>query len=179
MRRVRRRRALARTAAAGLLLCATALATSYRELTLTEILASAEVGFVATVAATSVEMRVDLPWTVVEFDVERRLAGPARAGEAFRLSFLGGTRTAGEGLQVNLMPQFEVGERVLILAYDEEYYSPIVGFDQGLWRQQGQVLVDARGRRLGLDDDGRLLADGGAGEPALVIDAVARELEAR
>lgn len=162
----------------ALLLSTTAFATTFRELSLEEMFTATEVGFIATVSSASVEMRGDLPWTVVEFEVERWLAGDV-ADNVVRLAFLGGSRPGGAGLQVNLMPGFEVGERVMILAYDEEYYSPIVGFNQGIWRLRDQALRDAQGRLLSLDDDGRLLADGPGVEPGLVIDAVARELEAR
>ncbi|MEX2542856.1 MAG: hypothetical protein WD314_13690 [Trueperaceae bacterium] len=162
----------------ALLLFTSATATSYRELSLQEIFTATEVGFVATVASSSVEMRGDMPWTVVEFEVQRWLAGDG-AENRVRLAFLGGSRPGGASLQVNLMPGFEVGERVMVLAYDEEYYSPIVGFNQGVWRLRDQALLDAQGRQLSLADDGRLLADGPGVEPQLVIDAVARELEAR
>jgi hypothetical protein len=164
---------------AALLVGSTVQATTYRQLTLAEMIAAAEVGFLATVAATSVEARQGQPWTVVEFEVDRWLTGPPPDGEQDRLSFLGGSLPAGTDLQANLMPSFDVGEQVLILAYDDEYYSPIVGFNQGLWRVQGDALIDAQGRRLSLDEEGRLLADGDGPEAALVVDALVRELEAR
>jgi hypothetical protein len=169
----------ASTTLAAILVGSTALATTYRQLTLGEMVAAAEIGFLGTVAATSVEARAGEPWTAVEFEVERWLTGPAPEGDRARLAFLGGSRPAGTDLQVNLMPRFEVGERVLILAYDDEYYSPIVGFNQGLWRVQGDALIDSQGRRLSLDQEGRLQADGDGPEAALVVDSLARELEAR
>lgn len=162
----------------ALMLCTAAIATTFRELSLEQIFTATEVGFVATVSSTSVEMRGDMPWTVVEFEVERWLTG-GPAENRHQLAFLGGSRAGGAGLQVNLMPAFEVGERVLILAYDEEYYSPIVGFNQGLWRLRDQALIDARGGLLGVDDEGRLLADGAGGDQESVIEALVRELEVR
>jgi hypothetical protein len=170
---------LAAPTLAAILVGSAALATTYRQLTPGEMVEAAEIGFLGTVAATSVEAREGEPWTVVEFEVERWLTGPAPEGDRARLAFLGGSYPAGTDLQVNLMPRFEVGERVLILAYDEEYYSPIVGFNQGLWRVRGDALIDSQGRRLSLDREGRLQADGDGPEAALVVDALARELEAR
>jgi hypothetical protein len=169
----------ASTTVVAILVGSTVLATTYRQLTPGEMIAAAEIGFLATVAAATVEIRAGEPWTVVEFEVERWLTGPAPEGDRASLAFLGGSSAAGTDLQANLMPRFEVGERVLILAYDEEFYSPIVGFNQGLWRVQGDALIDSVGRRLSLDQEGRLQADGDGPEAALVVDALARELEAR
>ncbi|HEX7003435.1 MAG TPA: hypothetical protein VF168_04535 [Trueperaceae bacterium] len=160
-----------------LLAAGTALATTYRELSLAEILERAEVAFFGTVASVTVEERLGEPWTIVEFAVERQLAAE---GEAARreLAFLGG-ELAGEALRVSLMPAFEVGEEVLVLAYDEPYISPIVGFDQGLWRVDDGELRDARGRRLSVDEDGRLVADGPRVEIDLILGAIEAELEDR
>jgi hypothetical protein len=163
---------------ACLLVGAPAWATGYRALTLPQLLAAAEIAFVGTVASQRVEAREGEPWTVVEFDVERWLLGGAAQGRRQDLSFLGG-ELVGEGLRVSLMPRFEVGERVLLLAHQEEYYSPIVGFNQGLWRLEGRGLVDEQGRFLGLDEAGRLAPDAPERGSELVIDSVARELEAR
>ena len=159
------------------LLLGSATATTYRQLSLPEILDRTEIAFLGTVSSVTVEERMGQPWTVVEFAVGRNLAGPAEEGR-IELGFLGGD-LAGGGLRVNLMPTFEVGDEALVLAYEEEYISPIVGFDQGLWRLEDGALRDVRGLRLSLDDDGRLTHDGAPVEVELLLDAVERELEGR
>ena len=151
-------------------------ATTYRQLTLAEIVDRAEIAFLGTVASVTVEERAGEPWTVVEFEVDRHLSGSADEGRR-ELAFLGGS-LAGRELRVSLMPTFEVGEQVLILAYDEAYISPIVGFDQGLWRASDGVLLDSRGQRLSLDDDGRIVEDGPQVDIDLLLDALELELEA-
>lgn len=161
----------------ALLLSGGAWATTYRHLSLTEMLDRAEIAFLGTVSSVSVEERQGEPWTVVEFAVERDVAGPAAEGRR-ELAFLGGDLATGR-LRVELMPSFEVGQRVLILAYLDQYISPIVGFDQGLWRLGGDGLLDTRGRRLSLDDEGRLTEDGARVEVDLLLDALERELEGR
>ncbi|MEX2536210.1 MAG: hypothetical protein WD273_11505 [Trueperaceae bacterium] len=164
---------------AALLMSGPAGATTYRELSLPEMLDSAQIAFFGTVAAVRIEEREGEPWTVVEFEIERLLAGSADNSPALELSFLGGDLPGGAGYRINLMPGFEVGEQVLLLAYAENYISPIVGFNQGLWRQAGEALLDESGRRLSLDDEGRLVHGGLEGGFDLVLDAVDRELEAR
>ena len=159
------------------LLAASAAATTYRQLSLPQIFERTEVAFLGTVASVTVEERLDEPWTVVEFSVSRNLAGPAGEGRV-ELAFLGGD-LAGGGLRVNLMPTFEVGDEALVLAYEDPYISPIIGFDQGLWRLTDDGLRDVRGRRLSLDEDGRLIEDGVEVEIDLLLDALERELEGR
>lgn len=176
----RLRRNLARLLVALLLSgAASATATTYLALTLPELLERTELAFYGTVSSVVVEERDGEPWTVVEFEVERPLTGLGNDEQPLELAFLGGELAGGETLRVNLMPGFVVGEQVLVLAYDEQYLSPIVGFDQGLWRRIAGEFVDERGRRLGLDDSGRLTAGGVTGEGDLVLDAVARELAAQ
>lgn len=155
-----------------------AWATTYRELSLDEMLELTQTAFVGTVSSVTVEERQGEPWTVVEFTIERPLRGTAISGRRQELAFLGGELPGGT-LRVNLMPTFQLGEEVLLFAYEEQYISPVVGFNQGLWRRGDDGLVDARGRRLGLDDEGRLTEGGVEGDVDLVLDAVERELEAR
>lgn len=162
----------------GLLLSTGAWATSYRELSLSEMLERTQIAFLGTVSSLRVEERQGEPWTVVEFEVDRAVDGVSGDGGRLELEFLGG-ELPGEALRVNLMPGFEVGEQVLLFAYDEEYISPVVGFNQGLWRRGDDGLLDDRGRRLGLDDEGRLTIAGVETDLDLILDAVERELEAR
>lgn len=161
----------------ALLVSGVALATTYRQLSLEQILERAEIAFLGSVTSVNVEERLGEPWTVVEFTLDRSLLGPANDGR-LELAFLGGDLAA-EELLVGLMPDFEVGEQVLILAYEEQYISPIVGFHQGLWRLEQDGLRDVLGRRLSLDADGRLIEDGVEVEVDLLLDALERELEAR
>lgn len=168
------------------LLAPAALATSYLELGLDEMLGRAEIALYAEVTAVETELRDGEPWTVVTFAPERDLLQPPEASvdidaaeeplDEVQLAFLGGTVAGGPTLIVTLMPSFEVGERVLVLAYAADYASPIVGFRQGLWRDGELGLVDLAGRSLSLDDDGALQLDGsGAGTEAL-LQALERRL---
>lgn len=161
----------------ALLVGPAAAVTTFIELSLPEILERAEIGFLGTVSSMRVESREGQPWTVVEFEVERTLLSEESEPRNRTLAFLGGETASGESLQVNLMPVFEVGERVVVLAYDEEYFSPVVGFNQGLWRLDGGELVDETGRRLGLDDRDRLVHDGVNNALGAVLDVLAAGLE--
>ena len=192
--RGRRRRALGRPARCsvllGLLIVAliapVGTATSYLELTLEEMLDRATFAIYATVVAVDTELRGDEPWTLVTFMPQRDLLNPPdeadiEAAEAplepVQLAFLGGSLVEGPTLTVTLMPTFEVGELVIVLAYDADYASPIVGFRQGLWRDGDLGLVDETGRSLSLDDEGDLLLEGpGAGTEAL-LQALERRLQ--
>lgn len=160
----------------GLLLSTGAWATTYRELSLSEMLERTQLAFLGTVASLRVEERQGEPWTVVEFEVERALDGVIGDSGRLELAFLGG-ELPGAALRVNLMPRFEVGEQVLLFAYDEPYISPVVGFNQGLWRRGDAGLLDERGRALGLDDEGRLAVAGVETDVDLILDAIERELE--
>lgn len=127
----------------------TAMATTYLELSLDEMFDKADIAFFGEVTASESEARDGEPWTLITFQVARDLIGDLEA-EEITLAFYGGSA---DGVTVNVtdMPQFRRGEQVLILAYDAEYYSPIVGFVQGLWRLEAQGFTDARGRVLTLE----------------------------
>jgi len=131
------------------LVLATATATTYLELSLEEMFDKADLAFFGEVTASESEAREGEPWTLVTFNVARDLRGDLEA-EEITLAFYGGSA---DGVTVNVtdMPQFRRGEEVLILAYDAEYYSPIVGFVQGLWRLEAQGFTDVRGRVLTLE----------------------------
>ena len=167
-----------------------ALATTYVDLTLEQMASAADLAFLGEVADVVVVERDGMPWTRVEFRVERDLlaGGPDGAGDdgddgepdaaegTLQLEFLGGTLPGGPSLAVALMPSFAVGERVVVLAYDELAASPIVGFRQGLWRVEGDALVDETGVRLGLD--GETPSAGGAAAPLdALVDAIAALLQ--
>ena len=184
------RRALALLAAALVLATGAAVATTYVQLTIEEIVAAAEVGFHGEVLDVAVEERDGLPWTVVTFRIERDLVGaaspadggeptPLEPGTTIDLAFLGGTLPGGPSLAVALMPAFSPGEQVVVLAYeDTNAASPIVGYRQGLWRVEDDILADEDDVPLGLD--GEVLGRGAPAAPlGAVLDAVAAALEER
>lgn len=152
-----------------------ASATTYRELNLDELIARAELGFFGAVSEVTVEARGNEPYTQVTFTVSRPLTGSP--GERVTLDFYGGALPDGRTVKVEGMPEFVRGDEVIILAYDAPYYSPIVGFSQGLWRATPDGFEDGTGRRLSLSDAGRLLRDGEGGERTPILDALAARLE--
>ena len=144
-----------------------ALATTYAELTLDELTTRTETAFYGTVSEVRVEERDGDPYTVVSFDVTRSLEG--ESGDTTQLAFLGGDLPDGRSLVVTEMPQFELGEEVIVFAYNTPYYSPIVGFSQGLWRLSEEGFRDETGRVLSLNEAGEVTRDGaGAGTDALL-----------
>ena len=177
------RRLFGFTAALLATLLGSAFATTYKALTLDEMLAKTEIGFYGTVSEVAVEDRGGDPWTLVTFEVSDALTGitPLSSGETTQvtLAFYGGTLPSGESLLVSLMPQFSVGEQVLVLAYDKELYSPIVGFRQGLWRNSTLGLRDESGRLLSLDADGNLTLDGEGSDVDSLLNKLRDLLEAR
>lgn len=164
--------------ALAIVLLPVALATTYLELELSLIIEQADLAFVGTVERVEVEARDGVPWTVVTLLADEPLFG-VEEGDEVTLSFLGGTLPDGSSLSVNLMPQFSAGERLLIMAYDREAYSPIVGFRQGLWRQGDLGFSDEEGRLLSLDDAGALAADGLGADSADLLSALRSAFEER
>lgn len=152
-------------------LVALAHATTWVPLAIDEMLDRAELVFLGTVATVRVEERAGEPWTVVGFRVEEGFLGVEEDAE-LELAFYGGSPPSGPSVTVSGMPRFETGERLLVLAYEADYYSPIVGFSQGLWRERGGALVDETGRRLGLAADGALDPDGEGAAPEDVATAL-------
>ncbi len=172
------------TALTVVALCGSAFATTYKALTLDELLAKTELGFYGSVGEVAVEERGGDPWTLVTFEVLTALVGvtpPEDTRQPLRvtLAFYGGTLPSGESLLVSLMPQFSVGETVLVLAYAGEHYSPVVGFRQGLWRDTTLGLRDEDGRLLSLNEDGELVADGEGAATEALLSRLAEVLEAR
>lgn len=99
--------------------------------------------------------------------------------DAIALAFLGGEVPGGPRLTVAGSPRWEVGERVLVFAYDDERLaSPLVGLRQGVWRVGPSGLQDDDGTFLAVDADGRLVrSDEGAGLEA-ILEAAAELLRA-
>ncbi len=173
-RKKRLRRHLLDVLMSGVLLVVTcAYATTYAALTLDELVTRTETAFYGTVSEVNVEERNGDPYTLVTFDVTRGLTG--EPGETLELAFLGGTLEDGNSLVVTGMPEFSLGDEVILFAYDTPYYSPIVGFSQGLWRLSEEGFRDEAGRVLSLNEADELVRDGaGAGTDALLNALVTR-----
>ncbi len=160
---------------ACLLLGSSAGATTYTALSLEDVAQKADIALYGTVTSTRVEEREGEPWTVVTFTPERTLKG--EVGESLELSFYGGTPESGPALLIDGMPRFEEGETVLLFAYDAPYYSPVVGFSQGLWRLTGAGLRDETGRVLSLGEAGALEQGGGGAATEDLLSAFEELLE--
>lgn len=167
---VRRRAALCLLVA--VLAAGAAFATSYLELTPAQMLTKADLVFVGTVRSLATVEKDGAPWTRVTFAVSDGLVGTS--GDSVTLDFLGGEIAGGETLSVSGMPTFQRGERVLLMAYDQPYASPVVGFRQGVWRVGDAGLVDLDGRPLALDGGALVRGDTAAGLDEVV--AAIREL---
>lgn len=159
-----------------------ATATTFRELSLDELFNRAEISFYGAVREVTTENRQGEPYTLVTFEVTRPLgSAPAEAteGEAptVQLAFYGGTLPNGQTVSVEGMPEFTLGDEVLVLAYDAPYYSPIVGFSQGLWRRTPGGLEDTVGRTLSLNAAGALVRGGDNTDVQAVLGAVQTRLE--
>ena len=164
------------------LLGSVAFATTYKALTLDEMVEATELGFYGEVTSIAVEERDGDPWTVVTFDIIRALEGVDAdddSEEDVSFAFYGGTLLTGESLLVSLMPQFSEGDRVLMLAYEDELYSPVVGFRQGLWRETTLGLRDETGRLLSFDEDDALALEGEGGGTEALLDALEERLDER
>ncbi len=137
-----------------------ALATTYSAMSLEDMLSSAEVAFHGITSDIRVEARANEPWTIVTFEVKQSLLGDI--GESIDLAFYGGTLD-GVVLKVTSIPEFTLGEEVIILAYISNYYSPIVGFSQGLWRFGSRGFEDSERQPLGVNEEGKLVVGESAG----------------
>jgi hypothetical protein len=155
----------------------TAFATTYKTLTLDEMVNQAEIAFYGKVTNVDVIERDNEPWTQVSFTVTEALLGTEKDA-SINLTFYGGTLDSGLNLTVNLMPKFFNDEEILVLAYKDDFYSPIVGFRQGLWRNSAQGFKDETGRILSLVD-GKLLLDGSGGGSEDVLRTLKDLLEKR
>ncbi len=159
------------------LILGTAGATTYAQLSLEEMLERAQLAFYGRGSEVTVEEQEGEPWTVVSFTVLESLLGQLESEHS--LSFYGGTLPSGLQVLVTGMPSFIVGDEVLVLAYDGAYYSPIVGFSQGLWRLGPRGFVSERQELLSLDEEGQLLLDGAGGANEEILASLRARLEAR
>jgi hypothetical protein len=137
-----------------------------------------DIAFLGEVTSLETIDRNGEPWTRVTFRVIESLLGTEEDANV-TLTFYGGTLSNGVSVTVNLMPQFQEQEEVLILAYNDELYSPIVGFRQGLWRNATLGLRDEIGRALTLNEDGTLSLGGSGGSTEDILRTLREALETR
>ena len=158
-------------------LAPTGFATTYLQLSPQAMLAKAGLVFVGTVTDVSVTNQGGRPWTRVRFRVDTPLEGvpvdaQGKASQPVELSFLGGAVPGGPTLTVSGMPQFSLGEKVLLFAYDQAYASPIVGFRQGLWKATPAGLKDEDGAPLSVSPKGELVRGGSGASLDAVLGAI-------
>jgi len=140
------------------ILISSASATSFQELSISDMLEHSQIAFHGRVSAIEFIEKQSEPWTKVDFEILDAIYG-LEDKTSISLLFYGGSIN-GKTTTVSLMPRFNIDEKVLILAYKNEYYSPIVGFRQGLWREKPLGLTDESERILSLDKDSKLILDG-------------------
>ncbi len=131
-----------------------ASATTYRAMSLEDILNSTEIAFHGVVSSVEVEARANEPWTIVTFEVKQSLLGSV--GESIDLAFYGGVLDD-VVLDVTGIPKFASEEEVIVLAYRGDYYSPIIGFSQGLWKFGSRGFENDNRELLGLNEEGKLI----------------------
>ena len=157
-----------------------AVATTFRAMSPGELAEAADLVFTGTVRSSDVTVLNGEPWTEVVFEVDRLLLDSGESAEpdgTVLLRFMGGS-LAERQLNVALMPQFSSGEQVLVFAYDADYWSPLVGFNQGVfWLSAEDGWRDLSGMPLGVIDDSLVRQPGS--EAATVSDFLADLLEAR
>ncbi len=149
----------------------TAFATTYRLASPEDMALEADLIFMGTVSSVSAEARDDRPWTLVQFDDldilfdrEAESKGEEPAAEK-TLGFLGGTVAGGPTLLVSGLPAFDLGERWLVLAYqDGGLASPVVGVSQGAWKFGAGGAQATDGSYLSVNDSGALVR--GASSPS-------------
>ncbi|HEX7039263.1 MAG TPA: hypothetical protein VF202_04015 [Trueperaceae bacterium] len=160
----------------------TALATTYVALTPYEVLDLADAVLTARVADVTTRADDAGVWTVVTLEVREWLTDDPEAGEdeapreEVVIEVLGG-EAEGRRLIVPGSPAWRPGDEVLVALHAAAgLASPVVGFAQGLWREDGAGLVDAQGRFLGLDPAGALVRAEGPTAVESVLEVVRRAL---
>jgi hypothetical protein len=166
------------------LAASTAVASGWLALDLSARLEATRDAFVARVAASDVEVRGGEPWTVVTLEVERWLRRDGRAAAdgdpaEVRLALWGGRAPGAATLLVAGAPSFVPGERVLLLlrSADAGLAVPIVGVDQGVWRERDGTWSGDDGNALGLGVGGRAVLGGDPVSDELLFDALADALD--
>ena len=154
------------------LLSAAPAAALSREVPLDEVFTRGEAVFVGTVVSTRAVWGEGkkMIWTEYSFDVRETWKGEGASRRVVRVA---GGKLDGKAIQLSHVPVFAVGGIYVVSAYgnDHRYASPVVGTEQGLFREvieekSGEtLLVDAEGQRLERDSSGRLRR-GRLSEPA-------------
>ncbi len=146
-------------------------ATTYQSLSVDEIIQRTDVAFHGQVTDVSVELREGQtgmePWTKVSFSIMDNFKGDL--SEIYDLYFFGGS-TEEITIEVEAMPEFRVDDEVLIFAYDAMYYSPLVGFSQGLFRLDEGSWQSESGQWLTSNEVELSLADISDGNKEEVIE---------
>ena len=135
------------------------VATTIEPMTTSAQAASADRIFVGRVTSVTSRPKADAPKyfeTVVAFRVEDSVAGSVPSTLAITLS---GGEVGGIRQRVDEMPEFHVGERYVVMLeadHTPRLTSPLVGFNQGLYRVVGTdpataVVRDRNGRSLAAD----------------------------
>jgi hypothetical protein len=144
-------------AAAAILTCATALATTVIAPTWDQLVGQAELIFQGTV--TDVQSRWEGEGknhhiqTYVTFKVDDQVKG--KAGNSYTMSLLGGT-VGDQTMEVTDGPKFKVGDRdILFVEHNGEQFIPLVGIMHGRFR----VQQDQTGREVVATHDGAPLTD--------------------
>lgn len=138
-----------------LFLLAPVHATSYLSYSLDAMLQTADIIVFAEVKEVKTVIINEKPWQEVSLEPIRVLKGTEeKAAQA--ITFYGGVSEEGLVIQVDGMPDFSEGMKVLFMRYDARYASPLVGFSQGMWELQARGLVDKQGRILAVDAAGSL-----------------------
>jgi len=136
-------------------------ATTYKSLSMEEVINATEIVFHGKVISIEVELLennqgVQEPWTKVTFEVIESFKGDL--SESHSLYFFGG-ESESQTIVVDDMPQFLNEESVLVFAYDAQYYSPVVGFSQGLFRLDEEAWQSETGKWLGVAEGSISLGD--------------------
>lgn len=160
-----------------IILISIASATSFQELSMADMLERSQIAFYGRVSAIEFIEKQSEPWTKVDFEIINSLYG-LEDKKNISLLFYGGS-VNGKTTTVSLMPRFSIDEKVLVLAYKNEYYSPIVGFRQGLWREQALGLTDETDQILSLNDKSELILAGDGASTDDILAAFKKAFEAK
>ena len=119
-----------------LLVAAPVSATTVIQKSFTEVVQAAEVIAVGTVTAIAAEWDAahNRPFTLVTFSTLDVLKG-AHTEPELTLRVLGGPHPDGSILQIAGVPQFNIGERLVVFVTGNDHYAvPLVGLWQGVYR---------------------------------------------
>ncbi len=137
-----------------LLCCGITQATTYPKLSLEAQAERADVIVRATVRAVQAEERNKRPWRVYGLTVQQTWRGDANTLPKLQatpsFAILGGDKLKLEGA-----PSFKENEEWILFLYTKAYDSPIVGFNQGAYRIQGENVFDVAGKIVQLEADGK------------------------